>query len=72
MPELGFTRRLSSRNGVPGSIRLLSATYVLDALDACPAMIRTATWDVVAWNRAAAAVFTNYGALPSAERNCSA
>ena len=43
--------------------------YVLDALDACPAMIRTATWDVVAWNRAAAAVFTDYGALPSAERN---
>ncbi len=43
--------------------------YVLDALDACPAMMRTATWDVVAWNQAAAAVFTDYGALPSAERN---
>ena len=43
--------------------------YLLDALDACPAMIRTATWDVVAWNRAEAAVFTDYGALPSAERN---
>ncbi len=43
--------------------------YVLDALDACPAMIRTATWDVVAWNRAAVAVFTDYGALPPAERN---
>ncbi|MGH8446281.1 MAG: helix-turn-helix domain-containing protein, partial [Solimonas sp.] len=25
---------------------------VLDALDPSPAMIRTATWDVVAWNRA--------------------
>ena len=43
--------------------------YVLDALDVCPAMIRTATWDVVAWNRAAAAVFTDYGALPAADRN---
>ena len=32
-------------------------------------MIRTATWDVVAWNRAEAAVFTDYGALPAAERN---
>ncbi len=42
---------------------------VLDALDGCPAMIRTATWDVVAWNRAATAIFANYGALPSAERN---
>src|SRR6201987_819017 len=26
---------------------------VLDALDPSPALIRTATWDVVAWNRAA-------------------
>jgi len=43
--------------------------HVLDALDACPAMIRTATWDVVAWNRAEAAVFTDYGTLPAAERN---
>ena len=43
--------------------------HVLDALDACPAMIRTATWDVIAWNRAEAAVFTDYGALPSVERN---
>ena len=43
--------------------------YVLDALDSCPAMIRTATWDVVAWNRAAAAVFTDYAALPPSERN---
>jgi transcriptional regulator with XRE-family HTH domain len=42
---------------------------VLDALDPSPALIRTATWDVIAWNRAAAAVFTDYGALPSAERN---
>src|SRR6478609_9109132 len=25
---------------------------VLDALDASPALIKTATWDVVAWNRA--------------------
>jgi transcriptional regulator with XRE-family HTH domain len=42
---------------------------VLEALDTCPAVIRTATWDVVAWNRAAAAVLTDYGALPPAERN---
>ena len=42
---------------------------VLDTLDACPALIRTATWDVVAWNKAATAVLTDYGALPLAERN---
>lgn len=42
---------------------------LLDALEVSPAIIRTATWDVVAWNRAAAAVLTDYGALPPEERN---
>jgi MmyB-like transcription regulator ligand binding domain len=42
---------------------------VLDALDPNPAMIRTATWDVVAWNRAATAVLMDYGALPPEQRN---
>jgi transcriptional regulator with XRE-family HTH domain len=42
---------------------------VLDALTLSPALVRTATWDVVAWNRAAAAVFIDYGTLPLAERN---
>ncbi|HTH73648.1 MAG TPA: helix-turn-helix transcriptional regulator [Trinickia sp.] len=42
---------------------------VLDALDASPAIVKTATWNVVAWNRAAALVLTDYGALPPGERN---
>lgn len=42
---------------------------VLDALDTCPAMIRNAVWDVIAWNGAAAVVLTDYAALPVAERN---
>ncbi|MCE9672831.1 helix-turn-helix transcriptional regulator [Myxococcus stipitatus] len=42
---------------------------VLDAMGACPAMVRTATWDIVAWNRAAAVVLTDYGTLPPARRN---
>lgn len=42
---------------------------VLDALDVSPAIVKTATWDVVAWNRAAAAVLTDYGRLAPAERN---
>ena len=42
---------------------------LLDTLEFCPAIVRTATWDVVAWNRAAAVVLTDYGALPPAERN---
>ncbi len=42
---------------------------VLDALDVSPALIKTATWDVVAWNRAAAALLTDYSQLPREERN---
>lgn len=42
---------------------------VLDALGSSPAFIKTATWDVVAWNQAAAAVLTDYGQLPREQRN---
>jgi hypothetical protein len=42
---------------------------VLDALDPSPALIRTATWDVVAWNRGATAMLTDYGSLPPEQRN---
>jgi transcriptional regulator with XRE-family HTH domain len=42
---------------------------VLDSMDASPAIVRTATWDVVAWNRAAAVVLTDYARLPPRERN---
>ena len=42
---------------------------VLDTLKYSPAFIRTATWDVVAWNKAAATVLTDYGTLPEGQRN---
>lgn len=42
---------------------------VLDALPLSPAFIRTPTWDVVAWNEAAAAVLGDYGRLPREDRN---
>ncbi len=42
---------------------------LLDALETSPALIKTATWDVVAWNRAAALVLTDYGKLPPDKRN---
>jgi transcriptional regulator with XRE-family HTH domain len=42
---------------------------VLDALDPSPALIRTAIWDIVAWNRAATVMFTDYAALPPEQRN---
>jgi transcriptional regulator with XRE-family HTH domain len=42
---------------------------VLDTLEFSPAFVRTAIWDIVAWNRAATAVFTDYEALPAGQRN---
>ena len=39
------------------------------ALKTSPAIIRTATWDVVAWNAAAAALLTDYSQLPREQRN---
>ena len=42
---------------------------VLDALEPSAALIRTATWDVVAWNRAATVMLTDYGSLPPGQRN---
>jgi transcriptional regulator with XRE-family HTH domain len=42
---------------------------VLDALEPSPALIRTATWDVVAWNLAATVMLTDYGSLPPEQRN---
>jgi transcriptional regulator with XRE-family HTH domain len=42
---------------------------VLDTLDPSPALIRTATWDVVAWNRAATVLLADYAALEPKQRN---
>jgi transcriptional regulator with XRE-family HTH domain len=42
---------------------------VLDALDPSPALIRTAIWDVVAWNQGATVLQADFGALAPKERN---
>lgn len=42
---------------------------VLDALSTSPAIVKTPTWDIVAWNAAAAAVLADYAAMPVHERN---
>jgi len=42
---------------------------VLDALDPSPAVIRTAIWDVVAWNLAATVMLMDYAAMPPEQRN---
>jgi len=56
--------RLSANDGVTPRMQ-----RVLDTLALSPALIKTATWDVVAWNRAAAAVLTDYAALAPEQRN---
>ncbi len=42
---------------------------VLDALSTSPAIVKTPTWDVLAWNRAAALLLTDYAKIPVRERN---
>jgi transcriptional regulator with XRE-family HTH domain len=42
---------------------------VLDALNPSPALIRTATWNVLAWNRAATVMLGDFGSLPPHQRN---
>ena len=56
--------RWQPAEGVP-----LRLQRVLDAMPQCPAMIRTATWDVLAWNRACAAVLHDYATMPADRRN---
>ncbi|MFH8980557.1 helix-turn-helix transcriptional regulator [Streptomyces varsoviensis] len=42
---------------------------VLDALEPCPAYLKSPSWDILEWNAAAARVLTGYASLPAAERN---
>lgn len=56
--------RYKSTDGITPRLQRL-----LDTLDASPAFVKTATWDVVAWNAAAGVVLTDYGKLPEGQRN---
>jgi transcriptional regulator with XRE-family HTH domain len=42
---------------------------ILDVLDPTPALIRTAIWDVIAWNQAATVMLMDYGKVPPRQRN---
>jgi len=63
---LGHPPEVRYRGGDPITPRL---QCLLEALPHRPAIVRTATWDVVAWNRAASVVLTDYGSLPPEQRN---
>ena len=56
--------RYKAVEGITPRLQRLLDTFVI-----APALIKTATWDVVAWNHAAAVVFTDYGSLPPSQRN---
>ena len=60
-------RRRSSPT--PASAVAPALQRVLDAMPTSPAFVRTPTWDIVAWNAAAAAVLTDFSVLPIEERN---
>ncbi|ACC75201.1 helix-turn-helix transcriptional regulator [Paraburkholderia phymatum] len=62
--------------GRPPEVRYRAVSYVnprlqrfLDSLASSPAIVKNPVWDVVAWNRAATVVLTDYGALPPDGRN---
>ncbi|MGC4043016.1 MAG: helix-turn-helix transcriptional regulator [Armatimonas sp.] len=42
---------------------------IIDAFELSPALVKTTTWDVLAWNHAAAVVLTDYSKLAPSERN---
>src|SRR4051812_11894581 len=42
---------------------------VLDSLEISPAYVKNSTWDIIAWNRAAALVLVDYAALAPKDRN---
>src|SRR5215469_9165384 len=60
---IGLGRRPDVHYQPPGGVspRL---QRVLDSLELSPAFVRTPTWDVLAWNRAASVVLVDYATLP--------
>jgi transcriptional regulator with XRE-family HTH domain len=62
-------QRSPPRQAVASSPVTVALQRVLDGQPTSPAIVKTPTWDVVAWNAAAAAVLTDYALLPVPERN---
>jgi transcriptional regulator with XRE-family HTH domain len=69
-----YLREVADRSGRhprPHAPRPITAEVMslLDALDEVPAMVMTRQLDIVAWNEPAAALFTDFATVPTAERN---
>jgi hypothetical protein len=60
LPQVGFLKN----EGVPTGLQ-----HVLDRLGPCPAFLRNAVWDVIAWNRPTTLVLTDYGSRQPKQRN---
>ncbi|HLK26331.1 MAG TPA: helix-turn-helix transcriptional regulator [Caulobacteraceae bacterium] len=56
-------------SGAPPAAAPPAVQKVLDAMPATPAYVKTRTWDIVAWNRAAIAFLGDFAAVPPGERN---
>ena len=65
---IGLGRAPESRYRHPDDIEP-RLQRLLDQLGPAPAFIKTATWDVVAWNQAATVFWPKLGQLPVKERN---
>ena len=65
---IGLGRAPESRYKQPDAIEP-RLQCVLDQLSPAPAFVKTATWDVVAWNRAAIVLWPNFEQLALSERN---
>ncbi len=59
----------TERAGSPQPIITPRLQRVLDALVYSPALVKTSTWDVLAWNVAASKVLTDYASLEPERRN---
>lgn len=62
-------RRSPPPKPASGSLVTPALQRVLDSMPVSPAYLKTPAWDIVAQNAAAAAVLTDYAALPPKERN---
>lgn len=65
---IGLGRSPESRYRQPGGIEP-RLQRILDRLDPAPAFLKTAIWNVAAWNQAATVLTPNLGQLPMHERN---
>ena len=56
--------RYAPSEGVPNGLQ-----NVINSLEFCPAVVRTATWDVIGWNKALVSVFGDYEHIEPSRRN---